>query len=101
MVGSPTKFCILDKSVKIGQFDIYLHLSFICIMLAVGIFYNILNATISNTNTIVGCVGYSREIVLVYILHGHPSPGLPLPHHANVYNTSRSSYFSNSNVLSS
>ena len=69
----PTTFCIIDKSFKTGHFYVYLHLSFICIVLSVGIYYNVLNVTISNANTIVGCVGDIREIFLVYILRGNPS----------------------------
>ena len=91
-----THTLILDKSVKIGLFDIYLQLSFICIMLSVGIFYNVLNVSINNANTIVGCVGDLRG--------NHPciySAWAPLPHHGNVYNTSSKSYSSNSNILSS
>ena len=65
-------------------------------MLSVGIYYNVLNVTISNANTIVGCVGDIREnFPCLY------SAWEPLLHHVNVYNTSCSSYSSNSNGLSS
>ena len=96
-------FCTIDRSFKIVHFDIYLQLSFICIVLSVGIFYNILilfynvlNVTISDANTIIGCVGDIREnFPCLY------SAWEPLQHHVNVYSTSCSSYSSNSNGLSS
>ena len=96
MEGYQTTFCIIDKAFKTGYFDIYLQLLFICIMISVGIFYNVLYVTISNANTSVGCVGDSR--VILPCLH---SVWAPPKHQVNVYNTSCSSYSSNSNGLSS